>query len=35
MGPSAGLGLGHRLLWFASSGGLGGCAWLENGHGIC
>ena len=26
---------GYRLLWFGSSGGRGGCAWLENGNGIC
>ena len=24
----------YRLLWFWSSGGLGGWAWLENGNGI-
>ena len=35
VGLSVGLGLRHRLLWFGSSGGLGGCAWLENGNGIC
>ena len=29
------LGLRYRLLWFGSSGGLGGWAWLENGNGSC
>ena len=28
------LRLRHRLLWFGSSGGLGGGAWLETGNGI-
>ena len=35
MGLSVGLGLRYRLLWFWSSGGLGGVAWLENGNGSC
>ena len=34
MGILVSLGLRYRLLWFGSSGGIGGCAWLENGNGI-
>ena len=34
MGLLVRLGLRYRLLWFGSSGGIGGCAWLENGNGI-
>ena len=29
------LGSRYRLLWFGSSGDLGGWAWLENGKGLC
>ena len=34
MGLSVSLGLRYGLLWFGSSGGLGGWAWLENGTGL-
>ena len=34
VGLSVGVGLRYRLLWFGSSGGVAGRAWLENGNSL-